>query len=335
METNLRPMTLGEILDRTAQLYRTNFLLFGGISSAYAGVLLALGLAQTALQEWMQTARLYRALVIMSGMWVLLTWIAVFICGGIAIAAISRAVAWLHLGEAATIRGAYQDILPKLGRYLWLGFLKVVFAWTPVIVIYAGFIGVLIYLRVKGLLPRPGTVPHISPEQGPALIGLVVAIAVLGIGLVPAMAYGVLMELRYALAVPACVVEELKARAAIRRSIELSKLSRGRIFVLWMLVGVIALGLTLVSQGFFIIFAVRNHQQLPVWMRILQQVVGFCTTTFVTPILATGLMLFYYDQRVRKEGYDIERMMQAAGMNVPAPPLIAQEGGGQAGEQAT
>jgi hypothetical protein len=34
---------------------------------------------------------------------------------------------------------------------------------------------------------------------------------------------------------------------------------------------------------------------------------------------ATGLTLFYYDQRVRKEGFDIEWMMEAAGMNLPAP----------------
>jgi hypothetical protein len=33
---------------------------------------------------------------------------------------------------------------------------------------------------------------------------------------------------------------------------------------------------------------------------------------------ATGLTLFYYDQRVRKEGYDIEWMMEAAGMAVPS-----------------
>ena len=37
METTLRPLTLGEILDRTAELYRTNFLLLAGISSVYAG----------------------------------------------------------------------------------------------------------------------------------------------------------------------------------------------------------------------------------------------------------------------------------------------------------
>ena len=31
----------------------------------------------------------------------------------------------------------------------------------------------------------------------------------------------------------------------------------------------------------------------------------------------TGVALFYYDQRVRKEGYDIEWMMQAAGLMPP------------------
>ena len=49
MESNLRPLTLGEILDRTAQLYRSNFLLFAGIFSVYSGVVLVLSLAQIGL----------------------------------------------------------------------------------------------------------------------------------------------------------------------------------------------------------------------------------------------------------------------------------------------
>ena len=44
------------------------------------------------------------------------------------------------------------------------------------------------------------------------------------------------MSLRYSLAVPACVVEELPASSAIKRSISLSEDSRGRIFVLGLLV---------------------------------------------------------------------------------------------------
>ena len=327
METNLRPMTLGEILDRTAQLYRTHFPLFAGISAVYAGVLLLLGLAQTGVQEWMRVEHMYRQLLWMTGLWVLLTWIVIFIFGGIAVAANNRAVAWLHLGEPATIRGAYRSILPKLGRYLWLGFLTLIYAWLPVILIYAALIGGAVYARVKGLLPHAGAQPQINPgAQGPALIAFGVGFVILLLLLMPAFIYGIVMWLRYALAVPACVVENLKARAAIRRSVELSKYSRGRIFVLALLVAVIEIGLALVSQSFFFFETIKHHQQLPIGLRILQQVVAFCTNTFVTPILATGLTLFYYDQRVRKEGYDIEWMMEAAGLTAPAAiPLPALE----------
>jgi hypothetical protein len=36
-----------------------------------------------------------------------------------------------------------------------------------------------------------------------------------------------------------------------------------------------------------------------------------------------AITLFYYDQRIRHEGYDIERMMDAAGMISPATPSAA------------
>jgi len=124
--------------------------------------------------------------------------------------------------------------------------------------------------------------------------------------------------LRYALAVPACVIEDIKARQAIRRSIELSKGARGRIFLLFLLVLAIEMGLGLVTQAFFIFAVMKYHGELPASLRALQQVVAFCTNTFVAPIYATGFTLFYYDQRVRKEGFDIEWMMQAAGLGSQA-----------------
>jgi hypothetical protein len=56
----------------------------------------------------------------------------------------------------------------------------------------------------------------------------------------------------------------------------------------------------------------------------ISQVVAFFTNTFIGPIGGTGVALFYYDQRVRKEGYDIEWMMQAAGLMPPT--TAASEG---------
>jgi membrane-anchored glycerophosphoryl diester phosphodiesterase (GDPDase) len=141
--------------------------------------------------------------------------------------------------------------------------------------------------------------------------------------LLGALIFGIIMSLRYSLAVPACAVENLKAREAIRRSIQLSKGSRGRIFMLGLLALIIQLGITGLTQGFFIVVGIKHHGVIPVWMSVVQQFLAFLTNTFVGPIYATGFTLFYYDQRVRKEGYDIERMMQTAGMSQPAPVLAA------------
>jgi hypothetical protein len=46
----------------------------------------------------------------------------------------------------------------------------------------------------------------------------------------------------------------------------------------------------------------------------VQQVAGFVVNTLIGPIYATGLTLFYYDQRIRNEGFDIEWMMRSAGL---------------------
>jgi hypothetical protein len=39
----------------------------------------------------------------------------------------------------------------------------------------------------------------------------------------------------------------------------------------------------------------------------------------LVPVPWIALVLFYYDQRIRKEGYDIEWMMQQAGLTQPQP----------------
>jgi hypothetical protein len=145
---------------------------------------------------------------------------------------------------------------------------------------------------------------------------------VFGLLILPALVYGIIMGLRYALSVPASVVEDLKATAALRRSVVLSKESRGRIFVLWLLVFVIQIALVMTTQGYFFFAAFSHRGELAVGFRILQQFLAFLTNSFIAPILATGITLFYYDQRIRKEGFDIEWMMKAAGMTVPEPPPL-------------
>ncbi|UWZ84290.1 glycerophosphoryl diester phosphodiesterase membrane domain-containing protein [Occallatibacter riparius] len=319
METNLRPLTLGEILDRTAQLYRTNFLLFAGMFSIYAAVSLVLALLQLGLITLVK-GKTWAAIASLSVGGLRL--IFIFLLLGAAIAAISRAVAAVNLGEPVTIRSAYASTLPKLGRYLWLMTITFFRAWGPVLSVYGGLILAMFLIPAKhassaGTAP---TGPAATPSQDPAIL------AIVGVGLLlfflPCLVYAVWMNIRYALAIPACVVENLKARAAIKRSIELSKGARPRIFALLLLVLVIKVGLVGLTQSFVLVMAFKHPAHIAPGVSALSQVIQFFTNTFLGPIGATGVTLFYFDQRVRKEGYDIEWMMLAAGMT-PGPAITA------------
>lgn len=315
METTLRPLTLGEILDRTAQLYRSNFLLFAGIASVYAGALLVLSLAQIGVQELLRINHMNSQIIWATVVGALVMWPIIVIVGGFAVAANNRAVAWVHLGEPATIRGAYSSILPRWGRYLGLMMITTCVVWLPFGLLYAGYtLFIFRYVRPSGIL-GPSASAHKDPQ---ALLIFALVTLLFGLLLLCAVVYATLMGLRYSLAVPASVVEDLPARKAIRRSIDLSKGARGRIFLLGLLVVAIQLGLGLITQMFFFIAAFKHKGDLPAAMRALQQVIAFFTNTFVGPIYATGFTLFYYDQRVRKEGYDIEWMMKAAGLASPS-----------------
>ena len=239
----------------------------------------------------------------------------IFVAGGLAVAANTRAVGWLHLGEPASIGDAYRAILPRTGRYLWLMTITYFRAWFPCVLIYAAYATlILAYVRPKGMFS-----PNAAPPQPQQMVVLLVSSVAFIFLLLGSLIYGIIMSLRYSLAIPACTVENLKARDAIRRSIQLSKGSRGRIFMLGLLALIIQLGLTGLTQGFFIVVGIKQHGVLPVWMSVVQQFLAFLTNTFVGPIYATGFTLFYYDQRVRKEGFDIEHMMQGAGMSLPPP----------------
>ncbi|MGA2049918.1 MAG: hypothetical protein ABSG96_19640 [Terracidiphilus sp.] len=318
MQTDLRPMSLGEILDRTAQLYRNNFVLFAGIAAVYAGVLLVLNLVQLGSGELFTHLHMTKQLP-----WVTLSFLLVmipliFIGAGAAVAANNRAVAWVNLGQPATIRGAYLSIVPRLGRYLWLMTIIGFIIYIPFVILIIGFsVFLWVYARPRGFFVQGG-------GNGDAHAAIIVVIVFVGFIILwmAALVYAVFMGLRYSLAVPASVVEDLPARKAIRRSIELSEGSRGRIFVLGLLIAVIQLGLIAITQVFFIVAvfaAAKRHGQPSLWLQILQQIVGFFTNSFIGPMYATGLTLFYYDQRVRKEGFDIEWMMEAAGMNAHVP----------------
>ena len=315
MEITLRPLTLGEILDRTASIYRKNFWLLAGISAIYAGVVLALGLGTLVIMFYIRKWYGADAYIASLQPMALLLTAVMLILSALPMAAVNRVIAWLNLGEKATIRGAYANVITRWRTYITLMSMLVGMIYGPYLIFFGGFYA---FLSARGIGAGLQHSSQINDTQI-MLIGLVSLVFIL---IVPMLvAYMIWMALRCALSMPACVVEGLAPRASISRSIELTKGARGRIFVLFLLVMVIQYGLILLFDGPFLIAIFKQAMAHPGDIHLVQEMVQrllmFFITTFVTPIYSTGFMLFYYDQRVRKEGFDIEWMMQAAGLNSP------------------
>jgi len=312
-------MALGEILDRTAELYRTHFLLFAGISAIFATVMLAIQLLYL------------RSLVLLGYPNLMANWrwstavaavlevLLILLLAGLSIVANNRAVAWVYLDQPASIREAARSVLPRLRRYLWLMTTVAFRAWTPLAAVYIAFFAVMYAMLPHDFMTNPAAVQNSISQNPASIVSFGLSMLILGPSFLAAIVYGVLMSLRYSLAVPACVVEELSAGKAIRRSIDLSQGSRGRIFVLALLVGAVKLLLGYLF-GFPIIAIAVKHpgQPLPIHWLVVQQIGVYLSNALIGPIYAIGLTLFYYDQRIRKEGFDIEWMMQGAGLS-PAP----------------
>lgn len=321
MNNHLRPMALGEILDRTAELYRNHFLLFAGISAIFAGIMLAVQLLYVRSLVLLGYPNMMAHFRWGTASGTVLEGLVILMLAGLSIAANNRAVAWVYLDKPASIRAAAKSVLPRLRTYLWLMTITGFRAWAPFAVLYVAFIAVVFTALPHDFMTNPTAMQGAAQHNPGAIVSFGLSMLVLSPLFIFALLYGTWMSLRYSLAVPACVVEELPATGAIKRSIQLSLGSRGRIFVLGLLVYAVRLLLGILFGFPLIALAVKHPgHPLPVGWLMFQQVGVFVSSSLIGPIYSIGLTLFYYDQRIRKEGFDIEWMMHAAGL-APQPEL--------------
>jgi hypothetical protein len=109
------------------------------------------------------------------------------------------------------------------------------------------------------------------------------------------------------------VLEGGGLNASTARSKVLSKGSRGRIFLIYFLFIVLAWIVTVIFQiplGIVVAFMRKGNLagMLPI-IQALSAAGEFLSTTLVGPLVTIALTLVYYDQRVRKEGFDLQLMM--------------------------
>jgi hypothetical protein len=124
--------------------------------------------------------------------------------------------------------------------------------------------------------------------------------------------------LHWALSVPASLMENLTVHRALKRSSVLTKGSIGRIFVMLLLVVAVMMIIQYAIQipMFFLLWKTRGVPTLTT--QVAASLGSTFSGAFVLPIYSIALTLFYYDQRIRKEGYDVEWLMEQAALTPDA-----------------
>jgi hypothetical protein len=291
-------MNLGGILDRGVQIYRAQPLLFLGLAAIPGLAQLAFTLASVHPRPVLVPSPSHTLLVVAGRLASFAFWVAQFFFQAIVTAALCLAASRVNLGEAIIIRRAFNAYVSRAWRLIGINFLVGIFAgWPLIIAVFIAF--------------AMGGAGFSIFWQAPVWI----------LGFIPCIA----LYTRYALAFPATAMEGSPALASIQRSVRLGEGGPWRICAGLLVPILPALILNFGSSGLLEILKGRFPllADSPFVVAGINGMVGLVATLVFSPYNAIVLTLLYYDQRIRREGFDVERMMHTAGLDAPAPPPAA------------
>jgi hypothetical protein len=233
------------------------------------------------------------------------------LAGGATVFGVSK----LHLGQSVTIGQAYKQVFSRFWRVLGIIVL------LGLIVFGTLMVGEVIAIIVVAV--SIGSAATFGRSAGMAGIGAVVAI-IWAVSIFGAAIFAsIFFYSKLCLAVPACILENLPVGVALRRSWYLAKNSVWRIILVLLLTWVLSFALALAFAVPGQILAVAMPTKAVLLAIILQHLGGFIAGVVANPIATTAIALIYYDQRVRKEAFDIQLMMEAVGQQAQAQAVIA------------
>jgi len=128
---------------------------------------------------------------------------------------------------------------------------------------------------------------------------------------------GILWAIKWSLTIPVAVIEQSNLSDSLDRSAHLTEGHRWRVFLIYVLLFVLIQVVTAIMQGPLIVAVailsrttLQESGDLPVLAQVVLLVASFVTTSLLSPIMTIALSLVYYDERVRKEAFDLEHMME-------------------------
>jgi hypothetical protein len=264
---DLRPLSIGDILDRTFLLYRRYFPLFLGITAIPQVFVLAWNLARTlavGAANPSLTAALGAGNLALTFVGLILTVVAYLFAQGGSVLAVSE----LYLGKSTSISASLKRVWDDFGPLF----------------------GVIM------------------------LNGLVV-----GFGYVLLVIPGIYLTCRLLVCVPAALIENRGPRESLSRAFDLTRDNAGRAFVVILLSVVLtyaASALLVIPFTIATLTAAHDPSKLRLYAA-LTQVSATVAGVLVTPVALIATSIFYYDLRVRKEGFDLEFMMNPDAPQAP------------------
>lgn len=158
------------------------------------------------------------------------------------------------------------------------------------------------------------------------LASVLIAIGV-AIGFILFIIPGLILLVSWALTIPAIVVEDLRAAEGIGRSWSLVGGRRWSIFGVFVILYIIIIVVQLIIAVGLAGLLIADSGDASV---LASNLLSLATQVFTVPLLAIAITVVYFDQRVRKEGFDLELLAQQVGGTVHRPdpdPGIASDPG--------
>jgi membrane-anchored glycerophosphoryl diester phosphodiesterase (GDPDase) len=299
-------MSTSQVLDRTFYIYRNHFVLLAGIGALVPAAALVLQLALIRMGFRADAPGQTPEAVLALALVYLLAWGLIYlITSALASGATVYGVSKLHLGESVTIGQAYRQVFSRFWRVL--GIILLVSLMVFGAVFAAEFIAILLVFLMIGSTRIFSGGGGVGMGVG-ALIAVLWAFCIIVADLV----FAAFLYCKFSLAVPACMLEKMPVGTALTRSWRLTKNSFWRIFLVFLLTAIIniVLGLVLSLPGQ--LYTSLLHKGAPLGV-VLQELGGFIAGVIASPIYTIAIALIYYDQRVRKEAFDLQLMMEAVG----------------------
>jgi hypothetical protein len=201
-------------------------------------------------------------------------------------AATVSAVSSIYLGEQTSMSKAFAAVKGHWLRYCLIALWQ---SWS------AGWVFVLMIVPVV-VMARLGL---------RNLNGLIAFLVFFAIG---GLVFGLIAYIRNSLAIPAAVMEDLGVRRAMRRSKQLVAGRKGRIVLLLLLLFVLYC-VAGVLQIPFSILLLHSRSAEHIVGQFISLMVAFLCSSLIGPVASIALCLFYVDERVRREAFDIEFLM--------------------------